>query len=52
MVCLTVISEKYLGELAEAVRKTTPEQPVTEYECDMVFGGETKRCKGSYSRHW
>ncbi len=40
-----VISEKYLGELAEAVRKTTPEQPVTEYECDMVFGGETKRCK-------
>ncbi len=40
-----VISEKCLGELAEAVRKTTPEQPVTEYECDMVFGGETKRCK-------
>ena len=40
-----VISEKCLGELAEAVRKTTFEQPVTEYECDMTFGGETKRCK-------
>lgn len=42
---LSVISAECLKELSEAVYKATFEQPVTEYECDLKIGGETKRCK-------
>lgn len=40
-----VISEKCLGELSEAVRRASSEQPVTEYECDINICGEAKRCR-------
>lgn len=42
---LSVISKECLQELSEAVYRTTVEQPVAEYECDLKIGGEQKRCK-------
>ena len=42
---LSVISAECLKELSEAVYKATFEQPVTEYECDLKIGGDSKRCK-------
>lgn len=42
---LSVISKECLRELSEAVYRTTVEQPVAEYECDLKIGGEQKRCK-------
>ncbi len=42
---LSIISEKSLNELSEMVRKTTPDQPVVEYECDLKIDGIIKRYK-------
>jgi len=42
---LSIISEESLNELSERVRKTTPDQPVVEYECDLKIDGIIKRYK-------
>lgn len=37
-----IIEEKDLGKLTDEIHKTTPQQPVTQYDCQLLIGGQRR----------
>lgn len=49
---LSIISREWLDKISEAVHRTTPEEPVSECECEIKLDGKIERCKVIFRSMW